>query len=299
MSPRARQRLALGLIVVTPGFWAANYIVARLAIDVIEPHLLAWLRWCVAFLLMLPFAWPALRREWPGWRAQWRHSLVLGALGMWVCGAFVYIGARSTVATNIGLLYALAPVFIAAASARVFGETLTRTQLVGVGLALAGTVWILLKGSWENLMAVRFTAGDGWVLAAVLSWTAYSLLLRHWSSPLDPFARLTTITFGGLVVLTPFTLAEAWWAGWPDWNTTVLVLVLVVAVLPGFGAYQAYSFMQKELGAARTGVVLYLGPLWAALASWVLLGERPQAHHLVGAALILPGLFLATRTPRT
>ena len=100
MSPLARHRLAIALIVITPGFWSANYIVARSAIGVVEPHMLALLRWCLALLLMLPFAWPALRRNWPQWVRQWPHLLVLGALGMWICGAFVYIGAHTTIATR-------------------------------------------------------------------------------------------------------------------------------------------------------------------------------------------------------
>jgi drug/metabolite transporter (DMT)-like permease len=53
--------------------------------------------------------------------------------------------------------------------------------------------------------------------------------------------------------------------------------------------------MQRVLGAARVGLVLYLGPLYAALIGWMVLGESIEAFHLVGAALILPGIWLAAR----
>ena len=69
-------------------------------------------------------------------------------------------------------------------------------------------------------------------------------------------------------------------------------------VLPGVGAYQSYSFVQRELGAARTGLILYLGPIYSALVAWALLGEQPRWYHAVGAALILPGIWLATRPRR-
>ena len=299
MGAASRRRLALALLVVTPGLWSANYIVARAAVGVVEPHMLALLRWSFALLLMLPFAWRSLSREFPAWRGEWRRMLVLGALGMWICGAFVYIGARTTAATNIGLLYAISPVMIALGSAVFFGERMSRAQAAGVGLALGGMLFVLAKGSAANLAAVRFTVGDGWILAAVISWTVYSLLLRHWQSALDPFARLAVITVAGLVVLAPFTLAEAWRAGLPDAGSSkVWLLALVAAALPGFGAYQAYSYMQRELGAARTGLVMYLGPLWAAAAAWWLLDEPPRWYHFAGAALILPGIYLATRAGR-
>ena len=86
----------------------------------------------------------------------------------------------------------------------------------------------------------------------------------------------------------------------PAWHLTAygLWLGLIAALLPGFGAYQAYSLMQKELGAARTGVVLYLQPLYAGAMGWLLLGQSIGMHHAVGAALILPGIYLCAAPAR-
>jgi drug/metabolite transporter (DMT)-like permease len=293
-----RRRLAGLLLWVVPAFWATNYLVARAAVDVVHPHLLALLRWTIAGALMLPFAWADLRAHWPAWRAEWRDLLVLGALGMWICGAFVYVGAHTTSATNIGLIYAISPVLIAAISALLFGERLSAWQLLGVSTALAGMVLTLARGSLDALLSVAFTRGDLWIVAAMLSWTAYSLLLVRRRSVLPPAARLVAITGAGVLVLLPFAAIEAAVLGVPRFDATVLGLGLVAAVLPGVGAYQAYAFMQRELGAARTGLVLYLGPPYAALIGWLFLGERLQPFHLAGAALILPGIWLATRVGR-
>lgn len=299
MSTESRLRWAQILLFVTPLLWSANYIVARAAVGVIAPHQLAMARWTVAFLIMLPMALPALRRGWPRWRSEWKESLLLGALGMWICGAFVYIGAETSPAVNIGLLYALAPVLIAVLSIRLLGERLTPVQASGAAVALCGVGVILFKGSLANLLAIELTRGDIWVGLAVLSWTAYSLILKRNVSVLDPFARLTVITFAGVVVLIPFTIAEIIVLGLAPATWEVLGLILLVALLPGFGAYQAYSFVQRELGAAKAGLILYLGPIYAALVAWALLGEQPQWFHAVGGALILPGIWLATRSAAT
>lgn len=297
MSIMTRTQFAHALLFIAPAMWSVNYVVARLANGVIEPHLLALLRWFFAFLLMLPFAYAELRGKWPEWRREWKDLLILGALGMWVCGAFVYIGGKTTEAINIGLIYAIAPVLIAIASARLFKDVLRGWQIVGAVMALLGTLLIVAKGSWQNIIEIDFTAGDIWVLVAVLCWTTYSVLLRKQATVLGPFARLTVITLGGLVVLLPFTLVEMQVMGLPqNWNYA-LFLAVMVAVFPGFGAYQAYSFMQSELGAAKTGLVLYLGPVYAAVIAWIVLDEPPQWFHLAGAILILPGMYLATRKP--
>ncbi len=294
MQPERRLRIAQALIFVTPALWSANYVVARASVGVLEPHMLAFLRWLVAFCVMLPIAWPQLRRHPSVWRDEWKRMTVLGALGMWICGAFVYLGGQTTAAVNIGLLYAISPVMVTAMSAPLFGERVAAAQVLGIVLALSGTVAVIVKGSVANLLAVQFTRGDLWVVAAMLSWTAYALLLRRWPSALDTFARLTVTTFFGLLVLLPFTIIEGLAYGWPTPGWQAAGLVLVVALLPGLGAYQAYAYMQRELGASRASLSLYLGPLYAAAVSWLLLGERPGWYHALGALLILPGIWLAT-----
>ncbi len=292
-----RATFAHALLYITPLMWSANYIVARMAVGVVEPHLLALMRWTLACAMMLPLAWPALARNWPAWRREWKDLLLLGALGMWICGAFVYIGAANTTATNIGLLYAVAPVLIAVGSAAWLRERLGPAQVAGVALALTGTLLIVVKGSLADLLAFRLGTGDLWIVASVLAWTAYSLLLRGRPSVLDSFARLTAIALGGVVVLIPFTIAEVALTGLPEPTVAMFTLAFVAALLPGFLSYQSYSFMQRELGVARTALVMYLSPIYAAGVAWAILGEVPQWFHGAGALLILPGIYLATRNP--
>ena len=291
----AEMRLAYVLLAVTPAFWSVNYLVARWAPGVIAPHALALGRWCVAALLLGAFARRELLDKRAAIRAEWRQFVVLGALGMWICGAFVYIGGRSTTAVNIGLLYAAAPVLIALASSLWLHERIGALQVVGAALALAGVMHILFEGRWQALASLRINPGDAWVAVAVLCWTAYSLLLRGWRSAFGPLARLTLIACGGIIVLLPLTLFEAWFWLPSEGSWKSAGLVLAAALIPGAGAYGAYSYMQRALGAARVGVVLYLGPLYSAVLAWSVLGERIEWFHGVGALLILPGIWLTTR----
>lgn len=295
LSGQDAQRLAYALLFITPALWSVNYLVARWAPGVIAPHALALGRWSLAALVLGATCAPELWARRGAMRAEWKHFVVLGALGMWVCGAFVYIGGHTTSAVNIGLLYAASPVLIALASTLWLHERLGLRQMLGVALALAGVLHILLRGHWPALLALQINPGDAWVAVAVVCWTVYSLLLRAWPSQFSPVARLTLIACGGVVVLVPFTVWEAiaWWPSELSWKS--VALVVAAALLPGAGAYGAYSYMQRELGAARVGVVLYLGPLYSAVLAWWLLGERIEGFHWLGAALILPGIFLSTR----
>jgi drug/metabolite transporter (DMT)-like permease len=293
VSAASSARLAQVLLWVVPALWSSNYIIARLANGTIAPHALALGRWTLALALMLPFVWRELRTV--PWGHEWKELLVLGACGMWICGAWVYLGGQSTTATNIALIYAATPVAIAALGVRLLHERMSGAQRIAVGFALAGVLFIIAKGDPDNLLGVRFSAGDGWIVGAAISWTLYSVLLRRWPSALSPAARLSAIVGGGIVVLLPFTAWE-WAAGdWLPFTPLAGLLIVLAAVLPGVLSYTAYSYLQRELGASRTALLLYLAPVYGAVVAWLVLGERPGWYHLVGAALILPSIWLATR----
>jgi drug/metabolite transporter (DMT)-like permease len=295
MSPGERR--ARVLLWVVPALWSSNYLIARASEGVIAPHVLALGRWMLAIALLLPFTWRVLAsaegRE--AVRREWRQLLVLGGLGMWICGALVYLGGHTTSSTNIALLYAATPVAIVYAGSRLLNEPMSRAQWGGVVLALAGVLFVIAGGDPRVLLEVRFTVGDGWILVAAVGWAAYSVLLKHWPSALPPLARLVAIASGGVVVLVPFTLLEAWVMPAPPLGAQAVMLVVLAALLPGVISYGAYSYLQRELGASRTALMMYLGPVYAALGAWWVLGEPPRWYHGVGAALILPSIWLATR----
>lgn len=299
MTSASRQRRAHLLLWMSPALVSSNYIIARAATDEIAPHLLALVRWSVALILMLGVSWRSLPPIARAMRTEGWNTLALGALGMWVCGAFVYAGAATTSAANIALIYAATPVAIAIAGAYLLAEPVGSRQRVGMAVATLGLLFVILKGDWLHLRAVRLVAGDGWILAAAVSWVAYSVLQQRWPTVLTPAQRLAASTAGGVLVLIPFTLLEVWALAPAPPSMRGLGLAVLAGVVPGFLAYQAYGFMLRELGAARAGLVMYLSPVYAALIAWLALGELPQWFHLVGAMLILPSIYVATRSSET
>ena len=293
------------MLFLAPLFWTVNYLVARWAPGHITPHLLALGRWALALSLMLIVLGPSIRRDWTNIRAaiqteKWQ-CIVLGGLGMWICGAFVYVGGYTTQAINIALIYASCPVLIAIVSAQFMHEKLNRLQTVGISLSLSGVLLVIGKGSLATFTALQFNLGDWWIIAAASSWVAYTLLLKHWPSQLSPAIRLVAITAGGIIVLIPFSLIEIVALSYTAPISSFITLrgvglIVLAAVFPGFLAYQAHAYLLRELGAAKTSVILYLGPVYAALAAWLLLDEALYWYHWVGAAMVLPGVFLSSRT---
>jgi drug/metabolite transporter (DMT)-like permease len=283
---------ALILLWVVPALWTVNYIVARKAPGVIGPHLLALGRWALAALVLVVLARSELWAQRTNIAKAWWQYLILGALGMLICGAWVYQGARSTQAMNIALIYAASPVLISLGSVWMLNESINKRQIAGVCLALLGVVHVVVKGQWTALSTVQFVIGDLWIVAATIAWAGYALLQKKWSSPLSATTRLAAICLGGVVSLLPFSVWELFQPGLTVWGAEAFWLIVIAGLVPGLGAYWIYGWAQKMLGANRTAVALYLGPLYAAFMTWAFLGEAPGWHHLFGGLLILPGVFL-------
>ena len=296
MHIEAQTRLAGSAIWLIPLLWTVNYYVARRAPGVIEPYTLACIRWGLAGLLLSLHARAELRREWRNIARVWYQYVALGFCGMVVCGAWVYLGAQSTGAVNMALIYSASPVLIAIGSVLWLHERMRGSQVLGVLLALCGVVHVIVKGQWSALGQVQFVAGDLWIVAAMVSWAMYALLQKLWPSSMGSTARLAATCWGAL----PFLLAGTAWemaqADTPPLGAHAWALGITVALVPGVMAYWIYGWAQKILGASRVAVTLYLGPLYGALLAWLVLGESLGWHHLLAAALILPGVYLVSRS---
>jgi drug/metabolite transporter (DMT)-like permease len=277
--------------------WSVNYVVARTAPGIISPHVLALGRWFLAGLILAFIARQELWRERHTTLKVWPQYLALGTLGMLVCGAWVYWAAETTTAINIALIYAASPVLITLGAVIGLKERFSWKQGLGVLVALVGVLHVVVKGQWASLSQVIWVLGDGLIVIAMVSWAAYALLLKKWASSLSPTARLAATCLGGSLVLLPFALTEWFSTPHAEWSLMASILVVTAALFPGVGAYWAYGFCQKTLGASRVAASLYLGPLYGGLVAWLFLGETLGWHHALGAALILPGIYLASQKP--
>lgn len=291
---RRDEKFGLVLLFLVPAFFSCNQIVARAANEIMPPFGMAFWRWSTTLILLLPFVWRTLWRERQAVRAEWKQSLALGALGMALCGAPVYIAGHTTTATNIGLIYAASPILIVLLGSVFYGETLGPRRALGIAASLFGVLWIVLRGDFGALVRLDFVVGDLWLVLAMTSWAFYSVWLKHWPSELDVTTRLATIAAGGALVLAPFTLIEGAMGHPVPATWTSAGIVLLLAVVPGVGAFLSFSKATEILGVQRMVVSNYLPPIYNAVLATLLLGEALRDFHLVGAALILLGVWLAT-----
>ena len=292
---RLRGPAAYALLLATPVLFACNNVAARWAAGTVPPIAMAFWRWALTFLMILPFVAGPLRRDRELIRREFGRLFVLGGIGMAASGALVYVGAKWTPATNIGLIYSASPALILLLDWLVAREPPAKPQIVGVLMCMAGVVLIVARGDPAVLTGLRFTVGDIWIVLGAVSWSVYSVLLRHLPSRLPLLTRFAGMTLAGTLALTPFYLLEIASGRTMNLDAHDVGTVVFLAVVTGLGAFLAHARLTALLGTRRTGLLLYIIPIYNAVLAMLVLGEQLHLYHLAGTLLILPGVYLATR----
>lgn len=293
----ARRRWAYMLLLTAPAMFAGNQVTARALEGAIPANGVAFWRWAVASAIMTALTW---RDLWAGRRAildELPVLLLLGFLGMVVCGPPIYIAGATTSATNIALIYAASPILIVLASAAWFGERLTWKRGLGIALAVAGLLIVIAKGDPGVFARLNFVPGDLWVVLAMTAWSIYVMILQHRPSRLAATTRFTAIAILGTLLLAPLYAWETAGGHPVVFDTRSIAAILFLGLVPGVGAYQAYGYAQRYLGPGPTSLGMYLGPIYVALIAYLAIGEPVRSYHLVGGALILIGLWRAVGSP--
>jgi drug/metabolite transporter (DMT)-like permease len=148
------------LLAITALCWAGNAVVGRLAAGHIPPVTLSFLRWSLAFLIILPLAWKHLVRDWGAIRARLGTMVVLSVTGIGAFNTLQYWALEHTEALNTLLLQSAGPLFVAVWSLILLGVRLTLAQAGGIALSMMGVLVILLRGDLTALTSIEFNKGD-------------------------------------------------------------------------------------------------------------------------------------------
>ena len=278
---------------------ASNLVVARGGVEFVPPISLAFWRWTVVVLILLPFTYLLLVKNLKLIKKEFKKLFFLGAMGCGVCGAFPFLAGETTTVTNMGIIYTSSPIFIILISAIFFNEKVNFIKIIGLVSCLIGVFAIIIKGDLNLLLNLSFTIGDLWMLAASIGWALYSIYLFYWKSELPIFQRFTLVAFFGAVSLFPFYIIEEIAVQRTLFNSQFFLWVVFAAISPGIIAFTLYTQAQKSLGASLTGFTLYIFTIYAAIYGFIFFNEKLEFFHYIGTILVFSGVYLAKKNYET
>ena len=274
--------------------WAGNFVAGRALRNEVPAVALTFWRWTLAFVILLPFTWAAIRDQWPVVRRAWKTLTLLALFASVLQHIPVYWGLRETTATNGALLNATSPIFILLLSVVVLKERLRPIAVLGMLVSLAGVIVIVSRGDLEVIRTLELNAGDAWILWSAVAWASYTVALRFRPAEFSGLPLVTLIAGFSSAMLLPLWLIEI--ALGPPLNPSLPAIggILYIGIFASVVAYVAWNRGVALIGPARAAPFMYLMLVYTPLLSIAFLGEPVHPYHLGGGVLILSGIWLAT-----
>lgn len=287
-------RFAYFVLIFPPLLWAGNYVIGRAVVDQIGPVNLAFWRWLLAALVLLPFVAGPLWRQRRIIQKNWLALTFLAITGVSAFNTLVYIGFQSTTVTNGSLFNSLIPIFILILSRLLFNVTATPQQLFGVILSFIGVVLILSQLNLDKLLALSFNQGDIWILVACVDWAIYSLLIKYYRpAELDNLSFLGITIIFGCILLFPIYLWNPGNEPALQFNPELAWVLGYVVIFASIVAFFAWNYALSQVDAHIGGQFVHLLPIFGAILGMLFLGETLQFYHFAGGGLIALGLLFS------
>ena len=290
-----RETRALVLLVLVTLVWAGLFPTGKVALRSVPPLTIAAIRMVVGSILLFVY----LRRD-PFGKVAWSPQLVgsflfLGFTGYFVSTGGSYYGLRQTTVTNAALLGAAQPASMALLAALFLKERLSARTLLGIGLSMLGVGVIVTRGSWAVIAQSQYNPGDLLLLGTLLSWGIYTIYGRRLMQRISPLAATTyAYMAGAFFLLLSSGLTE--WRAWTLTDTTLeswlaIAYQSTLGTLAHFWYYDAIA----TIGPSRAGVFLNLVPVVTTVIACIFLHEQLTLSHLVGGAIVIGSVVVATR----
>ena len=281
------------MLSLTALFWGGNTVVGRFASDYVPPFTLSFLRWCIAFAVIVLLGW---RYVWAQRMLFWRCRGLLvftSLIGVAYFNSLQYWALNWTSAIHAGVLNAAMPVAVFSLTWLMRIEKANRRQMFGMTAAALGALTIISNGDLAILLNFGINFGDFLMVLAVIGFALYSVLLRRLPQNLNPIGLLTVQTAIGSMGVAPFFLYELLQGEVVQFGYETLAILICVGIFPSVLAYLFWIKGIMTAGPNTAALFVNLVPIFASLLAVGFLGETFHLYHGISIALTFFGIYLA------
>ena len=284
------------MLVCASLFWAGNFIVGKYAfLTDIPPLSLVFYRWTLVWFILLPFTYKEIIK----YKDIIFHNLpllfLLGFTSVGLFNSFTYLALIHTQVINASLFNAAIPAIIILLCFLFKVEKTNKFQILGLIISVLGIIAIITKLKVDILLSLNFNKGDLIMVGGVLTWGTYSTLLKRKKFTLPLLTLVHVICTLGLISVLPQFLYEYTNGQVIKFDINLVYTLIFLALFPSIGSYYCWAGAVSILGANRAGISLSLIPLFSTIFAIAIYDEKFQLFHLIGAILIILGLFLSNK----
>ena len=292
----ARKTKYIGMLLATVAvfIWAGNFVIARGVNKQIPPITLAFCRWSLATVLMLPIAYKSFINEWHILNKHKAYLFWVSLSGIAIFNTCLYISGHYTTAINMALISTTSSPIFATAFAIIFiGERINAFRLTGMLICLFGVLLLISKGSLQTLLSFTFSIGDLWALAGAIAFAVYNVLVRKKPATISATTFLLAIFGLGTLIILPGFLMEQVSAAPIAWNQSLMMSLLYLGAGTSVVSFLCWNAAIKRIGAGTTVLFGNLTPIISTIEAVLFLNEPFQKIHMISAGIVIFGLILA------
>ena len=260
--------------------------------------LLAWLRFAIAAIVMLPWTLPGSLRSEPISPQNWRALFLQSLFGNFLFSIFMLNGVSMTSASAAGVILAMLPAAVALLSWLFLRERLSGRGWSAVGLAILGVSILSLGRPGTSAATQGSLTGDLLVLACVFCEAIYVVIGKRLTATLSAMRISALINLFGLVLMTPFGLWQARTFDFGTLTTGLWVMLVFYAIAASTLSTWLWLSGLKHVPASHSGVFTIAMPLAASAVAVGFLGEQFTMLHGVALGCAAAGVALISRTRR-
>jgi len=282
-------------LTVVPILWGGALVAGRIVSGELQPFTITWIRFVLVSLFLIPVV---AVREGRLPRPTLRELVLvicMSVAGVVVYNFLLFSGLQTVTAVRSSVLMALTPSVVAIILVVVFGERTTVTAAFGILLAFSGALVTITDGNLRAAIDGGISAGDLLLLGSVLAWAVYTILARYTISRLSAITVLAYSSAIGAILLTPVAAAEGAFHTIHTLTGPVFWGILYLSFGAAGLAYLWYYEGIRDAGATKAAVFMNVEPVAAIILGVVILGEKISAPLIIGAALVMVGLYLVNR----
>ncbi|MGN1063750.1 MAG: DMT family transporter [Alphaproteobacteria bacterium] len=285
------------LAVIGVFLWSFNVIVSRYLLGILLPWQIAFFRWLLAALILIPFTWKDI---WAYRQVYKRHLiwvLQLSLFGIALSNTFVYIAGYTITAVEMSLIQVTGPLFLIIFSRLGGLIRMSKTQVIGLFLTLFGVFTIILHGRYRDIGQLHLQIGDFWMLMTAVTFGYYSFLMVKKPKELNQMSLLSVTVLIGAVMTLPLFIYDTVQNPLTSQNVTVTtgLIMVYMGLFNSVLAYLAWNTALNHLDSVRVGMVYYTMPVFSTIAAYFILHEQIYLAQLWGGLLIVMGIYLANK----
>ena len=286
---KKRKSLALLTALLVTAIWSSSFVIVKFGLETLGPLTIAGLRYSLGALALAPFLLLRRGQNKPIPKKLWPRLVLIGISSYTIGNGALFWGLKYIPATTGSFLMGLIPLLVMIGGTIFLKEIPAIWQGIGVFISLAGSV-IFFSGGLEPGEPL----GIAILVMGLVGFMAFSLLGRSIAreKTLDTLILTTVpLIIGGLTTVCIALVVE----GIPQFTARSLWVVLWLALVNTSLGYYLYNLALRELTALEMNMVMNLTPLFTALLSWIMLGERLALLQGIGMAIMILGVVLVQR----